>query len=108
MKTLEKPKETAVSTKGQKIELGFVLDRSSSMGPLQDTACGAFNLLVAEQRKLIQPARASLLLFNEYHEFLVSGRPLVEVPNLSESNYHPAGSTALLDAIGAMVEVIGN
>jgi hypothetical protein len=106
METLEKPKETPISTKEQKTELGLVLDRSSSMIALQDSACGAFNLLLAEQRKLAAPTRASLLLFNEYHEFLVSGRPLGEVPNLTSCNYHPAGSTALLDAIGAMVECL--
>jgi hypothetical protein len=30
------------------------------------------------------------------------------VPNLSNHNYQPSGSTSLLDAIGAMVEVIGS
>jgi hypothetical protein len=107
MQTLEIPRKSVVSTKGPKVELGLVLDRSSSMAVLQDSATAAFNTLLTEQRKLKDLATASLLLFNGEHEFLISGRPLAEAPNLNRNNYQPNGSTALLDALGAMIQTIG-
>jgi hypothetical protein len=107
MNTIQNSTQQTISTKGGCVELGLVLDRSTSMETVQDSACAAFNLLLAEQHKLTAPARATFLLFNESHELLISGRPLAEVPNLSHQNYRPSGSTALLDAMGTMIETIG-
>jgi hypothetical protein len=59
------------------IELGFVLDCSSSMDGLAATTVGAFNTLLAEQRKLNTSAgKASLLLFNDACESVFDGFPV--------------------------------
>jgi hypothetical protein len=90
------------------IELGFVLDCSSSMDGLAATTVGAFNTLLAEQRKLNTSAgKASLLLFNDACESVFDGFPLATVSDLTVATYQPSGSTALWDGMGAMIEQIG-
>ena len=89
-------------------ELGFVLDRSSSMQGLAATMIAAFNTLLVEQRKLSASAgRASLLLFSDACESVFDGHPLATVSDLTATTYQPSGSTALWDGMGAMIEQIG-
>ena len=89
-------------------ELGFVLDRSSSMQGLAATMIAAFNTLLVEQRKLSASAgKASLLLFNDVCESVFDGHPLATVSDLTATTYQPSGSTALWDGMGAMIEQIG-
>ena len=88
-------------------ELGFVLDRSSSMETLQAEAIAGFNTLVDEQRKLEPPASFSFALFSNEVSFLYDGIPLPEVPPLTPALYEPDGGTALNDAIGSMIQRIG-
>ena len=90
------------------IELGFVLDRSSSMEGLVATTVAAFNALLAEQRKLNTSAgKASLMLFNDTCESVFDGLPLPAVSDLTAATYQPSGSTSLWDGMGAMIEQIG-
>ena len=89
-------------------ELGFVLDRSSSMERLAATTIAAFNALLAEQRKLnASTGKASLTLFNDTCESVFDGLPLAAVSNLTTATYQPSGSTSLWDGMGAMIEQIG-
>jgi hypothetical protein len=88
-------------------ELGFVLDRSSSMLSLVTEAVTGFNTLVDEQRTLVPPASFSFALFNNDVRFIHDGVPLSEVPSLSSALYEPCGGTALNDGIGSMIQQIG-
>jgi uncharacterized protein YegL len=88
-------------------ELGFVLDRSGSMSSLVNEAVAGFNTLVDEQRNLKPPANFSLALFNDTVRLLYDATPIVEVPCLTPKLYEPGGGTALNDAIGSMIQVIG-
>ena len=38
---------------------------------------------------------------------ICKGTPIGQAPELSERNYHPSGSTALLDAIGMTIDEVG-
>ena len=81
-------------------ELICILDRSGSMGPIQDDAIGGFNVFLDAQKKVPGEARLSLVLFD--HEALVPHRqaPIAGVPPLTAETYVPRGSTALYDAVG--------
>ena len=88
-------------------ELGFVLDRSGSMSSLVNEAVTGFNTLIDEQRSVAPPANFSLELFNNLTRLLYDALPLSEVPPLSSAMYEPWGGTALNDAIGEMIQLIG-
>jgi hypothetical protein len=89
-------------------ELGFVLDRSYSMNSFCSEAVSGFNTLVDEQRSVVPPANFTLELFCGTQSFLYERIPLPDIPPLTPSLYNPTGSgTALNDAIGQMIHMIG-
>jgi hypothetical protein len=88
-------------------ELGFVLDRSSSMSSLVNEAVTGFNTLIDEQRAVASSAKFSLSLFNNDVRLLYDAVPIAEVPSLTSAAYDPSGGTALNDAIAAMIQRIG-
>lgn len=81
-------------------ELTLILDRSGSMQSIADDAIGGFNTFIEAQRREPDPARFSLVLFDDQYEVPWKSVPLVEVPLLTRKTFVPRGSTALLDAIG--------
>ena len=91
------------SQTGTLTEIAYVLDRSGSMQSLQEAAVAAFNEFLTQQREVPDPARLSLVLFDDQYDVPVSARPLTEVPELTAATYIPRGSTALLDAIGRTI-----
>ena len=88
-------------------ELVFILDRSGSMGGLeQDTICG-FNSMLRKQKKQPGEALVSTVLFNN-HSVVVHDRvPLEQVQPMTEEEYCVGGTTALLDAVGGAIKHIG-
>ncbi len=81
-------------------EIAYLLDRSGSMGPMQEPAVSAFNDFLRVQLDVPGDARLTLVQFDDAYEVHVQARPLQEVPQLTAATYQPRGSTALLDAIG--------
>ena len=81
-------------------ELTLILDRSGSMQSIASAAIGGFNAFIEAQRREPEPARFSLVLFDDRYEVPWKSVPLEEVPLLTEKTFIPRGSTALLDAIG--------
>ena len=84
--------------------IAFLLDRSGSMQSIRDDTVGGFEAFVAEQRE--QPGRCTVSLAqfdNDYEEVYVDV-PVREVPPLQ---LVPRGSTALVDAIGRLVNATG-
>jgi hypothetical protein len=88
------------------LEIGFVLDASSSMSGVAAQAIKGFNALLAEQKKIAGSAHFSLTLFNNKLEPVYDGIPLAEIGALSTETYRPAGGTALFDGIGTMIDTI--
>jgi hypothetical protein len=97
----------AVPDTVQPLELGFVLDRSGSMASSCDEAITGFNTLVTEQRSVSSSALFSLSLFDNEDLVVHDALPLAEVPELTSETFIPRGSTALNDAIAAMIRRIG-
>lgn len=84
-------------------DITVVLDRSGSMQATRSDAIGSFNSFLAEQRKVAGRATVSLVQFDDEYEPVYDGRPLADVPDLTEETYVPRGMTALLDAIGRTI-----
>lgn len=81
-------------------EIVCVVDRSGSMGRVQEEAIDGFNRFVRQQREEPGEALLTLTLFNDEVEVVYSGEPLEEVEPLTEELYTPNGLTAMLDAVG--------
>lgn len=85
--------------------IAFLLDRSGSMQSIRTDTVGGFEAFIAEQRE--QPGRCTVSLAqfdNEYDE-VYSDVPVDQVPPL---NLVPRGSTALIDAIGRLINATGS
>ncbi|MGO1059308.1 vWA domain-containing protein [Planococcus sp. FY231025] len=89
-------------------ELVFILDKSGSMAGLERDTIGGFNALVEKQAKEPGEARITTVLFNHDYELLHDRIPLKGVAPMTEKDYEVGGTTALLDAIGATIQKIGN
>lgn len=82
----------------------IVLDRSGSMSSCRSDVIGGTNQFIQDQKQLKdQEVKATLVIFDDVVEHLCEQVPLEDVPELTEGNYVPRGSTALLDAIGKTI-----
>ena len=89
-------------------ELVFILDRSGSMGGLEQDTIGGFNAMLTRQKEQEGEANVTTILFDHEVQLLHDRFPLKAVTPLTEKDYYVRGCTALLDAIGYGVEKIVN
>ncbi|MGI6217404.1 MAG: vWA domain-containing protein [Coriobacteriales bacterium] len=87
-------------------ELVLIIDRSGSMSGLESDTIGGINGILREHRQLDENCLISIVLFNHTTKALFDRQPIYKVRNLTESDYKPAGSTALLDAVGNSISHI--
>ena len=88
-------------------EISFILDRSTSMGHLTGKTIEGFNSFVSEQRKNEGSANLSLTLFDTKTEQKITSLKLNQIPLLTEEDYITGGCTALHDAIGTTIVMLG-
>jgi hypothetical protein len=84
-----------------------IIDRSGSMELIKTDAIGGFNAFLEEQKKLPGEATLTYVQFNHEFEVILENKPLQEVKPITESDYQPAGMTALLDAVGKTIDAAG-
>ncbi len=89
-------------------ELVFILDRSGSMAGLEKDTIGGFNTMLEKQKQAEGEALVSTVLFNHETDIIHDRADIQAVPPLTEKDYVPRGSTALLDAVGGAIHHIGN
>ena len=89
-------------------ELVFILDRSGSMGGLEQDTIGGFNAMLTRQKEQEGEANVTTILFDHEVQLLHDRFPLKAVAPLTEKDYYVRGGTALLDAIGYGVEKMAN
>ena len=89
-------------------ELVFILDRSGSMGGLEQDTIGGFNAMLTRQKEQEGEANVTTILFDHEAQLLHDRFPLKAVAPLTEKDYYVRGCTALLDAIGYGVEKMAN
>lgn len=80
-----------------------IMDRSGSMTGLRQDAIGGFNTFIADQKKVEGNATVTLVQFDNEYNVCYSDVPLMNVKNMTDLDFIPRGSTALLDAIGRTV-----
>lgn len=90
-------------------EIAFILDRSGSMQSIKSGTMEGYNSFIFQQKEENEkyPVRFSLTLFSSGIEEVLTSVPVSKVTDLDDSNYRPAGNTALLDAIGTTINHLG-
>ena len=89
-------------------EIICVVDRSGSMAAIKTDAIGGFNQLLEDQKKLkVGRALLTFVQFDHEYEVVHNGKPIEDVPPLTEATYIPRGCTALLDAVGKAIQTVG-
>ena len=87
-------------------ELVFILDRSGSMGGLEEDTIGGFNSMIEKQKKQEGECLVSTVLFDHEVGTLHDRVPLADIKPMTGEDYFVRGSTALIDAIGMTVNHI--
>ena len=88
-------------------EIICIIDSSGSMDLIKNDAIGGFNSFLDEQKKLPGNATLTLIQFNTDYNVIHENKPLSDVNPISDKDYIPMGSTALLDAVGKTVDSTG-
>lgn len=88
-------------------EIAFVLDRSGSMESCREAAVAGFNGFLQEQQQTNGSAKLTLVLFDDKYLVPINALPPLEILPLTEPDFVPRGSTALLDAIGRTIDELG-
>ncbi len=84
-------------------ELVFILDMSGSMSPLTDDTIGGYNSLLKKQKDQHGDANITTVLFDDRYMMLHDGESIENVKNLTNKEYVPWGTTAMLDAVGKTI-----
>ena len=101
-------KTEGIVVKKNLTELVFILDRSGSMGGLEQDTIGGFNAMLTRQKEQEGEANVTTILFDHEVQLLHDRFPLHAVAPLTEKDYYVRGCTALLDAIGYGMEKMVN
>lgn len=87
-------------------EVIFILDRSGSMGGLEDDTIGGFNSTLEKQKELDGDVVVSTVLFDNEFEVLHNRLDINTINPLTRKEYYVRGMTALLDAVGRSIRYI--
>lgn len=91
-----------------KVLVEFVLDRSGSMSIVRDETIRSFNKYVKELKEdKCTDYVLSMSVFNHGYKRLFEKKPINDVPDLTQEAYDPDGMTALNDAVGKTINLIG-
>ena len=89
-------------------EIVFILDRSGSMGGLEEDTIGGFNAMIEKQKKEPGEAVISTVIFDNVSEVIHDRVDVQQIPLMTREDYWVRGCTALLDAVGDAIHHIGN
>jgi uncharacterized protein YegL len=88
-------------------ELVVVVDKSGSMGSVQNDAIGGFNVFLEAQKKAEGEAKMTVVMFDTSFSFYAANVDVQSVKNFDTKSYVPNGGTALYDAVGKTIDEIG-
>lgn len=84
-------------------EIIFVIDKSGSMAHLAADTIGGFNGFIESQKAMEGKATLTTVLFDTNWKILHDGVDINEVRSMTASDYIAYGGTAMLDAIGEII-----
>lgn len=87
--------------------INVIIDESGSMGFLREDTIGGINTFIEEQKKLSGKATLTLTKFATEVKVLYENLALEDVKLLTDDDYKPSGGTALYDAVGTTMAVVG-
>lgn len=85
----------------------FILDRSGSMGHLTDDTIGGYNAMLEQQKSDPGETKITTVLFNDNYYMLHNCVDVNEVEPMTRVDYVAYGMTALLDAVGMTIDLVG-
>ena len=88
----------------KEMDVVFLLDRSGSMGGMEDDTIGGYNSYLNEQRK--KNVNVTTVLFDDRYEILYQRENIKNVHDLTKNEYYVRGCTALLDAVGKTISLM--
>lgn len=89
------------------VEVGFVIDASGSMEHLRNDTIGGFNSVIESQKSQEGETRISAVVFNSNVKKVYDNTPVDDIIPLSKDTYKTWGCTALYDAMGTLIDSIG-
>lgn len=87
-------------------QIVIVLDRSGSMEVVREATIASFNEFMTSQKAHPSEAQVFFAQFNTEYQVLFD-KPIADAPSLSYLTYQPNGGTALYDAVGHTIDVMG-
>ena len=87
-------------------EIIFVIDASGSMAHLVNDTIGGFNGFIESQKAIEGKATLTTVLFDSTWKLLHDGVDVHEVKPMTKSDYVAGGMTAMLDAIGDIINKV--
>lgn len=88
------------------VEMVFILDCSGSMYGLASDTIGGYNSMIEKQKQEPGEAFVTTILFSDVYTLLHDHVPIEEVGELTNKEYCPCGTTALLDALGTAINSV--
>ncbi|WP_296858888.1 vWA domain-containing protein [uncultured Methanobrevibacter sp.] len=85
------------------MDIIFIMDRSGSMTGFSEDTIGGFNSFIEKEKDKDINTYVTTILFDNDYEILYERKEINKVEKLTEKEYWPRGSTALLDAIGKTI-----
>ena len=85
------------------MDIIFIMDRSGSMTGFSEDTIGGFNSFIEKEKEKDITTYVTTILFDNDYEILYERKEINKVEKLTEKEYWPRGSTALLDAIGKTI-----
>lgn len=88
-------------------DITIILDKSGSMMDIKEQTIEGFNSFLEKQKVVPGKATISLIQFDSTFLNVYTAKPIKEAERLTEKTYAPDGYTALLDAIGRVINETG-
>jgi len=87
--------------------IAVVLDRSGSMQALRESTVAGLNTFLEGQKALPGDVTLHFVQFDDQYEYAKYFTNLRDTKPLTQADFEPRGSTALLDAIGRTITEVG-
>lgn len=87
--------------------IALLVDKSGSMGGLENDTIGGVNAFINSQKEGDGEAKVSVITFNGSIDYDIDYADISEYQDFTRDNYRAAGGTALTDAIGSVITSLG-